>query len=95
MNNFLSPFIFLQLRELETGKSFSREKLDASLRDIPKACEMLKPYVDYFCEFQNSEGDPEIQTEGITWESFRQNWLQVVAWKKNKENKKHFFIPSR
>lgn len=77
----------------ETGKTIPRELLDQLIVSVPKACKTLQPYVDFFCELRNPKGDFEIVTEGIDWDSFKQNWQQEVAWER--PITKNVFIPSR
>jgi len=64
------------------------------LVNLPKACEELRPHVDYFCELYNPRGDFKILTDDIDWDSFTKNWEQKVEWDKAR-NKRLLQIPRR
>ena len=49
------------------------------MKQVPISVSKLTPKVDFFCELDNSPllSEVEIRTEGVTWESFKANWVQT------------------
>jgi len=78
----------------QTGKGITKERIQRMLVNLPKACEELRPHVDYFCELYNPRGDFKILTDDIDWDSFTKNWEQKVEWDKAR-NKRLLQIPRR
>lgn len=69
-------------RAKETGRVVPIETLEMSLLQVPISVKKLAPMVDFFCELDNApdSGEVSLQTECITWDSFRDNWAQVCPW---------------
>ena len=65
-----------------TGRVVPQELLEKTLDQVPKSVKILAPIVDYHAELLNAPGaeDIELVTEGETWESFENKWLQTLAW---------------
>ena len=59
------------------------ETLELSLKHVPQSIKILRHLVDYFCELDNSPYSEEvaIKTEGVTCDSFRDNWAQTCPLK--------------
>lgn len=74
--------IHSQKRAIKTGREVPEETLDEAIGQVPVSVNKLSPLVDYFCEIDNSQdsGDITIKTPGITWESFKMNWMQTCPW---------------
>ena len=68
-------------RGKEGGRVVPLETLENALRRVPISVHKLAPSTDFFCELDNSSNSSEVQikTEGITLESFRDNWAQTYA----------------
>jgi len=66
-------------RAEDTGRVVPLETLEMSLKQVPISVKKLAPMADFFCELDNSPtlGEVTMKTEGITWESFRDNWAQA------------------
>ena len=61
-----------------------------SLETIPKSLEVVRPYVDFFCEIENGKDSYRLvnnNNNDITWESFHQTFLQSCAWKPGMKGK--------
>jgi len=57
-----------------------RETMNNNNEAINRACKILRPFSDYFCELNNPfDSEIEIVTEDIDWDSFRKNWLQEIS----------------
>lgn len=54
------------------------ETLEDSLRQVPISVKILSPTADFFAELDNSSGEVSLATEGVTWDSFRDNWAQTA-----------------
>jgi hypothetical protein len=73
-------------RARRTGRVVPLETLESSLEQVPISVKKLAPLADFFCELDNSvDGcsggvDIRMMTEGITWDSFRDNWAQTCPW---------------
>lgn len=65
-------------RSKMTGRVVPHKTLEMALEQVPKSVQILGPLSDYFCEVHNAGGTRDIQltTEGQTWESFQNNWVQ-------------------
>lgn len=68
-------------RGRETGRVVPRATLEESFRHVPVSVNRLAPSADFFCELDNSSDLDEVRlkTEGVTWDSFRDNWAQTCA----------------
>lgn len=66
----------------KTGRVVPESVLELALEQVPKSVEILKKDVDYYCRLNNAPfvEDIEIMTEGVTWETFTENWQQTCAW---------------
>lgn len=69
-------------RGKETGRVVPIETLQDSLTQVPESVKLLAPLTDYFCELHNAPNsrDVVLATDGITWDSFRDNWAQTCPW---------------
>lgn len=67
-------------RAQDTGRIVPLETLELSLKQVPISVKILAPTADFFAELDNSPGDVTMTTEGITWDSFRDNWAQTCPW---------------
>ena len=74
-------------RARTTGRVVPIESLEKSLKQVPISVKKLAPLADFFCELDNSydfasSGGNEVRmiTEGITWDTFRENWAQTCPW---------------
>lgn len=67
-------------RAKATGRVVPVETLENSLRQVPVSVKKLAPMADFFAELDNSSGEVSMMTEGITWDSFRDNWAQSCPW---------------
>ena len=72
----------MQNRALITGRVVPHETIEMSLLQVPISIKKLAPLADFFCELDNAPGANEItiQTEGVTWDSFRDVWSQTCPW---------------
>lgn len=63
-----------------TGRVVPIETLELCMKQVPISVSKLSPKVDFFCELDNSPllSEVEVRTEGVTWESFKANWVQSV-----------------
>ena len=68
-----------QARAKETGRVVPAETLEASLRQVPISVKILAPKADFFAELDNSGSEVKLTTEGVTWDSFRDNWVQFES----------------
>jgi len=62
-----------------TGRVVPTETLENSLRQVPISVKKLAPMADFFAELDNAAGEVKMTTEGITWDSFRDNWAQTCS----------------
>lgn len=67
-------------RAKETGRVVPTETLENSLRQVPISVKKLAPIADFFAELDNAVGEVKLKTEGVTWDSFRDNWAQTCPW---------------
>ena len=69
-------------RAKDTGRVVPIETLEESLKQVPISVKKLAPMADFFCELDNSPtlGEVTLNTEGITWDLFRDNWAQTCPW---------------
>eukprot|EP00585_Thalassiosira_rotula_P019704 CAMPEP_0196201344 /NCGR_PEP_ID=MMETSP0912-20130531/4451_1 /TAXON_ID=49265 /ORGANISM="Thalassiosira rotula, Strain GSO102" /LENGTH=379 /DNA_ID=CAMNT_0041474987 /DNA_START=179 /DNA_END=1318 /DNA_ORIENTATION=+ len=67
-------------RAKETGRVVPTKTLENSLRQVPISVKKLAPMADFFAELNNAVGEVKMKTEGITWDSFRDNWAQTCPW---------------
>lgn len=62
-----------------TGRVVPMDTLKETMEQVPKSVQVLKPMSDFYAELHNAENGGRIQLrtdEGLTWESFRDNWIQ-------------------
>lgn len=73
-----------------TGRVIPEGTLEMALKQVPISIEKLSQKVDFFCELDNSRdsGEIAIKTPGVTWDSFRNNWLQTCPWPGPRQNGK-------
>lgn len=69
-------------RAKSTGRIVPQDVLERALNQVPRSVKILGPLVDYFCEINNAPGAPDVEltTEGETWETFENKWMQSCAW---------------
>ena len=74
-------------RARTTGRVVPIESLEKSLKQVPISVKKLAPLADFFCELDNSYdfassdgNEVRMITEGITWDTFRENWAQTCPW---------------
>jgi hypothetical protein len=61
------------------------------MEDIPDSLEEIKPCIDYFCEFQNSDSVQFVDEKSDDgWEIFQTTFLQTCAWKPGMKGKQKF-----
>lgn len=74
-----SVFERAERRGKKTGRVVPLETLEYSFHHVPISVNKLAPLADFFCELDNSPNFNEVQikTEGITRDSFRNNWAQT------------------
>ena len=63
-------------RARATGRIVPQEMLEHTMEQVPLSVALLRESVDYTVEFHNGDADLAIVTEGETWTSFTQKWLQ-------------------
>jgi len=77
-------------RGVVTGRKVPLETLEMAIKQVPLSVTQLKDQVDSYYRLLNcpSEKDVRLMPKGSTWESFKQNWSQTVAWipLENEEN---------
>ncbi|KAG7356058.1 zeta toxin family protein [Nitzschia inconspicua] len=76
-----------EARAKMTGRVVPRELLEKTLAQVPKSVEILAPLVDYYAEINNppdSEDVELVKPTGSTWEEFRRQWVQDVAYADDK-----------
>jgi len=76
-------------RSIITGRVVPHEILEKSLEEVPKSVRILAPLVDFFAELYNppNSEDIELVTEDMTWDSFRQSWVQTCSTKNQVRNR--------
>jgi hypothetical protein len=81
----------MQARGEKTGRVVPKETLELALEQVPKSVEILRKKVDYYCRLNNSPDfdDIGIDTEGVDWKGFQQNWMQTCAWIPKTKNNTH------
>lgn len=74
---------------MTTGRVVPKHTLLEALEQVPKSVKELAPLADYYCELHNAPNTPDIElvTEGETWESFTEQWIQTCAWVPPKRSK--------
>ena len=65
-------------RAEETGRVVPESLLLEAYEQVPRSVKILGPLVDYHVALRNPQDAPDIQlaTEGETWQSFQQKWIQ-------------------
>lgn len=67
-------------RAMATGRYVPLETLERSMQEVPATVTRLAPLADFYCEFENApHSGIRINTAGVTWESFAQQWNQNVT----------------
>jgi hypothetical protein len=76
-------------RSIITGRVVPHETLEKSLEEVPKSVRILAPLVDFFAELYNppNSKDIELVSEDMTWDSFRQSWVQTCSTKNQVRNR--------
>jgi predicted kinase len=72
-----------------TGRVVPRKTLEMAFEQVPKSVEILREKVDIYCALCNAPNQEiKILTKDMTWERFKQLWVQACAWiPKTRKNK--------
>lgn len=76
-----------QERAITTGRIVPRDVLEAAIEQVPRSVNILGPLVDYYAEILNAQGAPDVvltKPTGSTWDEFRSQWNQTVAYVPNR-----------
>jgi hypothetical protein len=65
-----------EARAEKTGRVVPREKLLATLEEVPKSVAKLAPLTDYTICIKTDGPEPAILTEGESWATFAEHWKQ-------------------
>jgi hypothetical protein len=72
-----------ETRSKITGRVVPKETIELALRQVPTSVRVLQPLSDFFCELHNPPSSSahgiQLHTEDLTWESFKDTWIQNCA----------------